>query len=242
MTRPRQLVALTGRVAQLVPWWHVLIGGAPAFAYVGIVIATTAPGIPTMLWAVRIGMIPLAASAAFVFEDPTEAWLAATPVSVRLRRVLRLALLLPVLVIVWVGLLAFAGTGAPAVADGAALPVGGLSLEFAGVVGVVVGVAGLSMWRETNLPSGLVAGPMAPAVAVVAAFAPAGLVFWADWVPAPPAVPLDDLNWRVWVAAHQRWAAVAAVGLVGAWWSGRDRGARTWPTSTTSTTSTTRSR
>lgn len=226
--RVRAAASLLGPTAKLVPWAHVCAGTVLAFGVVSAVRGNEWADVPAVVHAVRVGAVAIAVSLAFVFDDPTEAMLAGTPVTVAVRRSVRLVVVLPLVALLWVGLLWWAWS-TPAIQQttaswpGLPLPVSALTLEVGALAAVALASSAVSMWRSRSTTGGLVAGPAGLAAAAALLLLPPSLALWVPYAPAPPVNSVTDARWLAWVAAHQRWAALIVFGLLGiALWS-RDR-------------------
>lgn len=224
-----------GRVSlRLVPWWHLAAGAAAAAVIVSSLwrreLPTNADTVPVL----RLAAVVLAASAAFLLDDPSEPTLRAVPVGLRTRRLLRVACALPALAGSWAALLWFAGATPglePAqrtpLADGdALLPVVALSIEYTGLVLLTLAIAAAALRWSDGETGGRVAAPGVLALAYVAAVLPWGASrwFWALYAPAPSAGAPHHPWWDEWVTAHQRWVLLAALAAAVTWWCSRDRG------------------
>jgi fluoroquinolone transport system permease protein len=91
--RLRQAEQLLGPVARTLPWRALLAGSATAL------VVSSLPGSPTLR--ARLGAVALCLGVAYLFDDPAETTLESSPLTLMLRRALRLALVAPLLAISW---------------------------------------------------------------------------------------------------------------------------------------------
>lgn len=203
-------------VRRLVPWWHLAAGAAMAFVVVWHARGEPYATVDSMVSALRFATIPLVLSAGFLLDDPTEDTLAGTPVVVGVRRALRLVPAVVILALVWWGLLALAETtpaiqealaersdaGIPEV-DGWALPWVALTAESVALLGLGFAAAGYGLRLSADRSGGMVATATVLAAVVVAYLLPPR---WALMV-RPGAAE------EMWLAAHHRWAWIAALAL-----------------------------
>lgn len=236
--RLRVVGALVLPTIRLLPWWHLLGGALLAAIPIAVAHQNQWIDLPGLVQTLRLSAVALGASAAFVFDDPTEAMLAGTPVTVRIRRLLRLALLLPVMAGLWAGLLWYA-TGTPAIqpepgaTTALGVPVGALWLEAGGLALTTVAAASVSLHLSQSAMGGLAAAPTVLGLAGLTAAMPppASWWLWAPYPSVPPATtPPTSAPWLTWVASHQRWTAVTGLALLMVLLAARDRGTR-FPTS-----------
>lgn len=241
-------VSLLGPTVRLVPWWHIAAGAVIAAALLLPSRGDPHLAVGAAVDAIRLAMVPLAVSVAFVIDDPTTQVANATPLPLVARRGLRVVVVTAVIAALWAGTLLLLST-APALnnptdtQDAAAaatadtepqaaaaentpgydgeeaepvdsLPTGMLTLEFATLAGLTLAVAAAANRRHRDAPGGIVAAPGALGAAAVAAILPAPVALFTPYAPRPvdPAEP--SIDWLTWVAAHERWAVVAAAGLI----------------------------
>ncbi len=186
-----------------------VLGGCAAAGILGTAAWRALDEPPGALMVLRGAAVLLACAVACAVDDPSGDVLAASPTPLRRRVGMRLLPAGAAAAAVWCALLLLAQ------AAGGEPPVGALTLEVLALTALGVAVAlGLQTWRGSHSP-GILAGP-AVAGAVLAAYAlPAK---WALLAPGP------DLPG--WHAAHQRWAALLVVALLGGALATRDRAAR----------------
>lgn len=204
LTRFDQLDRLAGPTARTIAWWQLALGGAAALTLLEL-IGRRPPGadVEQLIVGLRFAMLAVALSATFVLDDPTEDTVCAVPLPLALRRGLRIAVALPMLTAVWIGLVAYAHADPQLVEP---LPVAELTLELAALVAVVFAVAALS--------SGVAAGPVLLVVVVLAAFV---LPPWAR-------LYTSHTDVAVWSSAHQRWELLLVVALATLSVANRDPG------------------
>lgn len=155
-----------------------------------------------------------ALGAAFALDDPAARTLETVPTPRPVRYAARLAALLPALAVWWAAVLAVTVAGA-ADAIGKGLPLGGLTLEASALAAVALAAAALRI-RAQPESGGLTAGPAVLVLAVAATALPQRLELFAS--PGSPQ----------WQGAHQRWAAVLAVGLAALAWTARQARLLRW--------------
>lgn len=224
MSRSRTLAQVLMRSARLVPWWHLGLGIAAAFALA----ATRRHPYPNdLVFGLRAGAVALAASAAFVFDDPAASIVSGKPVPISIQRLSRLVLALPVVGVAWVVLFGWMNAGLGPVEQRAmpALPFWSLTLELMGLFGIVWAVATLVM-SSGREAAGAAAVATLLVVVVALLLLPRQLAFFPS--PASPPLPgeVASSEWEAWVAAHRRWTllAVSAWAAVGLGLVGRIRG------------------
>jgi hypothetical protein len=149
--------------------------------------------------------ILLAVGAGFILDDPAVEVLAPSPTPLSRRRSLRLLLVVPPVTLLWASLTRWQGT--EGIEETLAL-----MLQFAGLVGLSLAVAGLA-GRTSWLPGrGGVAAP--PALLV--------LVFLSGSIPRRwRPLPFGDVPGG-WAQIHLRWACAAAVATLVLLFSSRD--------------------
>lgn len=191
--------------------WAALLAGALACVVV-VVVAPRAPGsAPLARWP-GCGALALCVGAAFLLDDAADATVGATPTSLARRRMLRVALALPLLCVVWAGSLWYATT-----ADGAWFGPdtwAALSLQLAAMLALTLAASALALRVMADEHCGW-AGALAPFVLFAGA-----LTLPERWTLL--ALPGDG----AWDAAQQRWAVLLAVGLLALAWASRDPAAR----------------
>ncbi len=204
LTRLDQLDRLAGPTARTVGWWQLGLGGAAGLGLLELV-GRRPPGadVEQLVAGLRFAMLAVALSAAFVLDDPTEETVCAVALPLALRRGLRIAVVLPVLAGVWIGLMAYAHAD-PHPAE--PIPVAALTLEYAALLAALFAVAALS--------SGVAAGPALLLVVVLGAFV----------VPPWARLYTRQTDPAAWATAHQRWAVLLAVALATLAAANRDPG------------------
>lgn len=194
------------RGMRLVPWWHIGLGLVAAF---GLAATRRTTYLDDSVFGLRVAAVALAASAAFVFDDPAVNLLDSKPVAAWLQRTARLIVALPAVIVGWWMLVTW--MEAPLRADDqvtATVPHVALSIEMAALLGIVWAAAMLAQ-RFGSDSGGLVAAPALLAVVVVLLLLPQRWSVFAT--PAAPPLPEEaaSLQWEEWIDAHRRWAALA---------------------------------
>jgi hypothetical protein len=181
------------------------VGWAPPLAAFGLSLGLLAlavrPGLalsPEELvrW-LRLATIVGALGWAFVLDDPSEPTTESVAGSLLLRRVLRVALLLPAAAAWWVAVV----WRVRAVYPGLQLPVAALTLEAAALLAVTVALATAGSRLAPERRGGVVAAPALLALASAAGLLPAQVALYAQPGSAG------------WDTAHQRWAVLLGLAL-----------------------------
>jgi hypothetical protein len=210
--RLRILPRLVGRSLRLVPWWHLGLGLLAAFA---LAVSRRNPYPDDLVFGLRVGAVALAASAAFVFDDPAVTLLDGKPVPLSLQRLARLVVALPAVAAAWWLLLSWmeAGVGSGEEQIVAGLPRLALSLEFAALLGCVWAVATLAM-RTGRDGAGMVAALSFLILVVVLVLLPERWSLFPSPAVAPTPGEAASERWEMWVDGHRRWAGLAAAAWV----------------------------
>jgi hypothetical protein len=168
MTRVRQLPLLLRPTARVVGWGPPLWAAIPAAFYVW----TEAPGefVDYRVQVLRFGALLLCMASAFILDDPTEETIGHVPTPLLLRRGLRVALVLPFLALVWVGLVLLAGH--VTIKQGGPLPVGDLTIEAATMLAIALCAACVGARLTSDRLGGVVAAPIVLACVALAMFLP----------------------------------------------------------------------
>lgn len=213
MSRLRCAALIVRPTARVLNWPALLAGAAIAFVVAALATRDRFLDLAGAVHVLRLAAIPLVVGVAFALDDPTEATMAGLPTPLALRRVVRLALVLPAVALSWFGLLLYVSR-APVLVESAGemdvltdlLPVWALTLEAAAMVAVALAVAALSARYSTDGTGGVVAAPTLLGMMAAALFLPARWQLWA-------AVSDGEVLWR---QAHQHWAIllVAATALL----------------------------
>jgi hypothetical protein len=190
--------------------WPALLAGA--FACVtAAVAATLLSGAAVRGYWPGFGGLALCASMAFVLDDPAAVAAGATPTSLVRRRLLRIALALPLPAAAWAASLWVATA-----ADGAAFGAGtraALSVQVAAVLALTLAASALALRRFPDERRG-VAGAAVPLLVVGAA----------SLLPERLALVVGSGDPR-WEAAQHRWWGLLVVGILAFAWASRDPGA-----------------
>lgn len=175
---------------------------APAIACTVSVLAVVLGSWGALAPPMQLAGILLAASAAFALDDPAFGLLASSPTPLPVRRLWRLAVVVPVLVVVWAGLLVWLD---PTDRQETLT----LAVMFAGLLGLSVGVSAVAGTR-TGGRGGAIAAPSLLVAIVLSSIVPP------QWRP----LPLGDIPGG-WFALQSRWAAACLVGLAAFAWASR---------------------
>jgi fluoroquinolone transport system permease protein len=206
--RARQTLILVQPTIRTIRWAALLGGVAGAHLVLWAAKAELTKGGSVPLVPLRVAAVLLCLGAAFVLDDEAGATVEPAVASLILRRGLRLGLTFPVVGVAWATALATAsrlaasgqGTGPIAARS---MPVAGLSLEVAALLGVTLAAGAIATRSLGHGKGGVAAGP------ALLAFLLAILVFgryWPLYLESP-----DDPGWT---AAHMRWAAILVAGVI----------------------------
>jgi hypothetical protein len=143
----------------------------------------------------QVSSILLAAGAGFALDDPCFGMLAPSPTSIWRRRVSRMLVILPPVILVWSALVLWHGTSGPD-------ETWTLVAVFAGLLGLALGTAGIAD-RRSGGQGGPVVAPTMLAALLVSSMVPP------RWRP----LPLGDVPGG-WDAVQARWVAAAAIGAL----------------------------
>lgn len=191
--------------------WAALLAGALACVIV-VVVAPLAPGsAPLARWP-GCGALALCIGAAFLLDDAAGATVGATPTPLAHRRMLRIALALPLLCVVWAGSLWYATTAEGAWFGPDTWAV--LSLQLGAMLALTLAASALALRLMPGEHGGWTG-----AVAPLSVFA-AALALPERWTLL--ALPGDG----AWAAAQQRWAVLLVLGLLTLACASRDPAAR----------------
>lgn len=207
MSGLRVFPLLLVRGMRLVPWWHIGLGLVAAF---GLAATRRTTYLDDTVFGLRVAAVALAASAAFVFDDPAVNLLDSKPVAAWMQRTARVVVAFPAVVAGWWILVTW--MEAPLRADDqvtATVPHVALSIEMAALLGIVWAAAMVTQ-RSGTEGGGLVAAPALLVVVVVLLLLPERWSVFAS--PAAPPLPGEaaSLQWEAWIDAHRRWAALSA--------------------------------
>jgi hypothetical protein len=210
VTRLRTLPALLARTARVVPWWHLALGVVAAFGLAWPRRAGPWTNQDDAVFGLRLAAVALAASAAFVFDDPAASLEEGKPVPVGMQRTARLLLVVPAMAAAWWALVVWMEAGLRPLDDGTVqtVPRLAVSVEMAALLGVVWAVATHAV--RSHRDGGMVAVPVLLGVVIVLLMLPERWsLFPSPWPPPAPgeAAPAE---WQAWLDAHRRWAALGA--------------------------------
>jgi fluoroquinolone transport system permease protein len=204
----------------LVPTVRAVGWAVPLAAFassLGLLALAVRPGLvlppeQIVLW-LRLAIIVGALGHAFLLDDPSEPTTEGVAGSLLLRRVLRVALLLPATAAWWAAALWRVRDVYP----GLPLPVAALTLEAAALLAVTVALAAAGSRLAPERRGGVVAAPALLALAVAAFLLPARVALF-----APP-------GGAAWDGAHRRWALLLGLALVAFAAASRDPAHRRLP-------------
>jgi hypothetical protein len=208
-TRARQIAPLFPPTVRATTFLPVLISGALGVGYV--LLETGQAYIGYRILVLRIAALLICFGAAFAFDDPAEDALASVPTPLILRRMLRIALVLPFAAGWWFLCLFLAGEVPPE--QGGPMPVGDLTLEAGVFLTITFVAAALGSLFTSDRLGGVVAAP------ILIAFAVIGMVLPGDYR-LVVAVP-DDLQW---IPAHDAWRRMAWGAAAALLYLSQDRG------------------
>lgn len=205
---------MTARLARLVPVartvaWPALLAGATAC--VAVIVLASLGDSPRGRWP-GLGALALCAGAAFLLDDPAGSTVGATPRSLARRRMLRVALALPLLCVVWAGSLWYA-TAAHDAWFGPDTRAA-LSVQFAAMLALTLAASATALRVMPDEHGGW--------TGVVVLFTLLGAVYWLPERWTLLAVAGDG----AWGAVQQRWAALLALAVCALVWASRDPAAR----------------
>lgn len=193
-------------VARTLPW-APLLAGALLCGLLAALVPLLGDASPLERWP-GFGALALCIGAAFLFDDDAAATTAATPTSLARRRLLRLALGLPLLAVVWAGSLWYATSAHDA-------PFGpetraALSLQLGALLALTLGASAIALR--------VMPGEQGGWIGVTAPLALLGLAFAMPDRIGLLALPAD----AGWQTAQACWAVVLAIGLSMLAWAVRE--------------------
>jgi hypothetical protein len=206
--RLRQARLLAVPTARTVAWPALLGGGLVGLVPLVAGRLDSADAAPLARWP-GLAALALCLGAAWILDDSASLTVACTPTPLALRRLMLVALALPLLAGLWAVELWYATAGAGHALFGPAAR-GALSLEFAAMLAFTLAVSGLAL-RVMPESRGGFAGIVAPFALFTLA-----VVLPARWTLL--ALPADG----AWTASHLRWAAIFAVGMLILAWTSRE--------------------
>lgn len=193
--RTAQLRALGPVLVRVVRWQPVLVAAAASMTLLWWQDDRLAEQAGAV-WLLRCVALLLAVASASALDDPTRPLLAAVPTPQWWRAALRMVVVVVPASLVWAAALLWV-----AARTGGRVPGAALTLEAAGLMALVLAVAGgLARWRGTDDP-GLVAGPVVLGLGVLLPRLPGRLAM--AGLPGPG-----------WDAAHVRWSVLLVAAAV----------------------------
>jgi hypothetical protein len=192
------VLAPLSHTARAIPWLPAFAAGILGVVVVGALHDRDAAA---PLQAVSV---LLAGAAGFAFDDPAAEILAASPTSLRQRRMARLALIGAPILLFWLALVAAQGPASWA-------ETWAIAAMFAGLVGLTFSIAGVASRRSPTGRGGIVAGPGLFILLIVSTLFPT------RWRP----LPMGDVPGG-WTPIYLRWGTAAVIGLLVFLWSSRD--------------------
>jgi hypothetical protein len=192
------VLALLARTGRAIPW-------LPAFAagILGVVVVAALHDRDAAAPLQAVSIL-LASAAGFALDDPAAEILAASPTSLRRRRMVRLALMGPPILLVWLALVA--AQGPVSWAEGWVI-----AAMFAGLVGLSLAIAGVVSRRSPTGRGGIAVAPGLFILLIVSTLVPT------RWRP----LPMGDVPGG-WTPLYLRWSTAAVIGLLVFLWSSRD--------------------
>jgi fluoroquinolone transport system permease protein len=208
------VITTAARMARLAPVartvaWPALLAGA--MACVTVILLSSLGDSARSSWP-GLGALALCTGAAFLFDDPAAATVGATPRSLARRRMLRVAVALPLLCVVWAGSLWYA-TAAHDAWFGPDTRAA-LSVQFAAMLALTLAASATALRVLPDEQGGWTG------VVVLFALLGAAYVLPQRWTLF--AVGGD----RTWAAVQHRWAALLALGVCALVWASSDPAAR----------------
>ncbi|MDQ4064584.1 MAG: hypothetical protein M3161_00880, partial [Actinomycetota bacterium] len=169
MIRLRQTILLARPTARAMAWKPMLWAGALAVAYV----LKEAPNayVEYRVLVLRVAALLVCIGAAFALDDATEDTLSHVPTPLLLRRLLRVALLLPLVGATWFLVVGFAGDVPQR--EGGPLPIGDLTLEAATLLAIALVAACIGARLTSDRLGGIAAAPILLALVALTMFLPA---------------------------------------------------------------------
>ncbi len=202
----RPALALVPPTTRAVRWWPLAVTAVAAVA----VAARLSEWPYVRVGELRIGAILLALGAAFLLDDPSAETTGHMPVPLLARRVVRLAVALPLIACAWGTALLVAGRQRPT----APLDWPALTLELAGLLALGLAFTAIA---ARHVPEEL--GGTAAAPAVLAA---AGLLLALPHLPGHVLMFATQPSDPAWPATNGRWVWLLVLALLVALWESRD--------------------
>ncbi|MBO3742337.1 hypothetical protein [Actinoplanes flavus] len=200
----RVLPLLVLPAARATPWTAFLAAAGVGLAIVAVPAAFRVElGVDDLVGLLRAAAVCGALGLAFLLDDPAARTIATVPAPRPIRYAARAGVIIPAAVAWWAVILAVTGAGA-----GAALPLGGVTVEAAALACVALAVGAVRL--RSSDAGGIVAAPAVLVLVVAASRIPPDLALY-----VPPG---DDR----WAAAHDRWAVLLAAAVAVAVWAVRE--------------------
>jgi hypothetical protein len=177
--------------------WYALLW---AFAVAFLIVWWLGQVMTDVVLSLRLGALCLAAGMAFSLDDPTEDGTSMAPVSLLIRRLVRISLTLPVVAAAWLLLVRVANASPAADSEVSASP---FTLELLAFSAVALAGAAIGSRFDADRVGGTVGAGATLLVAAAAAFLPGKLRLW-DEIPGTSAYAATTRWW---------WAIVLAGGL-----------------------------
>lgn len=209
LIRLKQIRLLARPTARLVSFMPIPIAGILAAAYV--VAEARNVGTAYRLLVLRIAALLICLGAAFVLDDPTEDTLSHVATPLLLRRLLRVALVLPVVGIAWIVCVTLVGDQPERL--GGPVPFGDITLEAATLFVITMTAASFGALVASDRLGGVVAAPVLFVLAAIVLFLPPDYVLLASDPGSPD-----------WSEAHDRWRYVFGGAVVAFLYFNLDRG------------------
>ena len=184
------------------PWVPLTVAAMASLLVVGL---RSAPGEIVRL---QLVAVLLAGAAGFALDDAAVETLAGSPTGLLRRRLLRVVLVLPPVIVVWAVSVSVQGTAGWSETLA-------VHLLFAGLLGLSLGIAGVAMRRTGGPSGGITVVPTLLVLSLLSSTIPP------SWRP----LPFGDVPGG-WTQIYLRWGVAALIGVVVFLGSSRDPAAR----------------